>query len=309
MDTSNPHLDLSPQWGAILEIYDAFASIANRHGLRFYLGFGSALGAVRHGGFIPWDDDLDVEMPRCDYERFREIAGRELPSHLKWVDCKNTPEFLELFGKIVDSRRDVYERVVSQTGISFPQGIFIDIFPLDGVPRGIRGMVRRVRRLLLRTLVNYRLVSRPTTLPSRLSHSVGRIVSWFFPGLRTREDLRDYVDRKVRTFPMEKARFCGTPTPNCCELTFIEPVDVFGVPEMVPFCGRLVPIPHDFDTYLKTKYGNYMVLPPEERRRPPHRSDETDVPWKFGPTRSVSSGTDSGSRFDVATGGIRREST
>ncbi len=277
--------DLTPQWNAVMEIYDVFAAIANRHGLRFYLGFGSVLGAVRHGGFIPWDDDFDIQMSRKDYETFRKIAPQELPPHLKWVDCKNTPEFLELFGKIMDSRKDVYDSVVSQTGIQFPQGLYIDIFPTDGCPRRFPSrLVRWIQRTILRLTMNYRLSTEAKNIKSRIGHVLGFFASWFLPQVKTIQDVRDVVDKRVRKHPMEESEFCGTATPTWQDLINIEPVSVFGEPRMVPFHGREVPIPHDFDTYLRRKFGDYMQLPPEEKRRLPYHAGQPDAPWKFGPT-------------------------
>ena len=268
-----------------MDIYDVFADIANRHGLRFYLGFGSVLGAVRHGGFIPWDDDFDVQMSRKDYETFRRIASSELPPHLKWVDCNNSPELLELFGKIVDSRKEVYDRVVERTGIQFPQGLYIDVFPIDGCPKGpIPRFVCGVRRNLLRLVMNYRLVKHPTGCKARVLHLFGRGVSGLLPSIRTIRDVRDFVDRHVRRCSMESADACGTPSPVWQELINIEPVAVFGEPRMVPFHGRTVPIPQDFDTYLRRKYGDYMRLPPEDKRCLPYHAGQPDAPWKFGPT-------------------------
>ena len=90
---SSPHLpyNLAPVWKVVLDIYREFAAICQRHSLRHYAAFGTALGAVRHKGFIPWDDDFDVMMPRPDYERLIEIAPSELPAHLQFLSKKTTP--------------------------------------------------------------------------------------------------------------------------------------------------------------------------------------------------------------------------
>ena len=77
--------NLKPVWSAILEVYDQYALVCNRFGLRHWVAYGTLLGAVRHKGFIPWDDDFDVFMPREDYERFLSIADTELPEYLKIV--------------------------------------------------------------------------------------------------------------------------------------------------------------------------------------------------------------------------------
>lgn len=277
--------DLTPQWNAVMDIYDVFADIANRHELRFYLGFGSVLGAVRHGGFIPWDDDFDVEMSRADYETFREIAQRELPSHLKWVDSKNSPEFLELFGKIVDTRREVYDQVVAKTGIHFPQGLYIDVFPMDGCPVGVFSRFRRwIRRNVLRAVMSYRFGAPPIGLKAHVVRFFGRTASILLPNVKNIRDVRDLVDKRVRTCTMETADYCGTPTPSWQDMINIEPVAVFGEPRMVPFHGRTVPIPQDYDTYLRRKFGDYMQLPPKDQRCLPYHAGQPDAPWKFGPT-------------------------
>ena len=81
-----PDYGLRPLWDALYEIYEEFAKICDKHGLRYYAFAGTLLGAIRHNGFIPWDDDLDVAMPRPDYEKFIQISKTELPRHLNFVD-------------------------------------------------------------------------------------------------------------------------------------------------------------------------------------------------------------------------------
>ena len=126
---------LRPLWDASLGIYREIAKICERHGLRYYVTDGTALGAVRHKGFIPWDDDFDMSMPRPDYEKFKKIFMAELPPHLKFVDFHNTPEFGLLFGKVQDCRRDKIEALEKVVGFQLSNGLFIDIFPIDGYPR------------------------------------------------------------------------------------------------------------------------------------------------------------------------------
>lgn len=131
---SDDRFGMRPVWDAILEVYDAFAKVCDKNGLRYYVSDGGALGAVRHGGFIPWDDDLDVSMPREDYEKFIELSKTELPPHLKFVNWKNTPEFTLLFGKVQDSREDKIRAIEEKTGRMLSNGVYIDIFPIDGYP-------------------------------------------------------------------------------------------------------------------------------------------------------------------------------
>lgn len=127
-------VDLSPIWDALMEMYEVFSSICTKHNLRHYVTDGSAIGAVRHKGFIPWDDDLDVSMPRPDYNKFMEIASKELPSNLVAYDRHQCPEMKVLFGKVQEVRESKVHKVEKQIGRILAHGLYIDIFPIDGCP-------------------------------------------------------------------------------------------------------------------------------------------------------------------------------
>ena len=284
--------DLSPQWKAVMEVYDIFADLANRHGLRFYLAFGSVLGAIRHGGFIPWDDDFDVQMPRKDYEEFRQLAARELPSHLKWVDWENTPEYIQLFGKVQDTRPEVLRQVERETDCAFPQGIYIDVFPLDGVPNTCFGKFRRtVQRQILRMQEIYRFVDHPKRWQGKIARLGGAVLARLGWRIRDRRDIQRIVDSRVREVSMEQSKRCGVPHPEWIDTAAVKPVEIFGEPRLVPFMGRMVPVPHDAERYLRLNYGDYLTLPPKEERRKPKHANQPPAPWIFGPTGQALSQT------------------
>lgn len=118
---------------AELEILKEFVRICEEHGLRYYLVGGTLLGAVRHKGFIPWDDDIDVAMPREDYDRFAKIAPQELGSQY-FYQCPDTdPYYFLTYAKVRKNGTAVYEERFKKA--KFHKGIFIDIFPLDFCPR------------------------------------------------------------------------------------------------------------------------------------------------------------------------------
>lgn len=116
-----------------LEILNEFVRICEKYGLRYYLVGGTLLGAVRHQGFIPWDDDIDVAMLRTDYERFADICRYELGEKYFYQNVKTDPYYFLTYAKLRKNNTEFYEERFCNA--KFHKGIFIDIIPLDVCPR------------------------------------------------------------------------------------------------------------------------------------------------------------------------------
>ena len=114
----------------ILPILIDVDRVCREHNIRCYICDGTMLGAIRHGGFIPWDDDVDVCMPRPDYERFMQHAKEWLPGHLEAICAENDNDYPFPFGKIQDNTTTLIERM----HIDYIGGLYIDVFPIDGMP-------------------------------------------------------------------------------------------------------------------------------------------------------------------------------
>ena len=275
-----------PLWDAILSIYKEFAKICQKHNLRYYLAYGNVLGAVRHCGFIPWDDDFDVMMPRADYERFLHIAPKELPEFFKLVTWRNTPEFsANLFAKIMDCYKERLDDVENKTGRCLNQGLFIDIFPLDGIPQGRISLdVLKLKKFFLDV------VAYPLSKSFRDCRKFKQICVWLVgrligivSGIRKRENVNCLLEKIITVEPFDRAQRCGCIVSPYGFLRDICDADVYGIPKLLKYEDLMIPCPANSDKYLKTIYGDYMKLPPKENRRPSHVIQE-EAPWRLGPT-------------------------
>ena len=112
-----------------LEVFSFFIKLCEDYRLTYFIAYGSAIGTIRHHGFIPWDDDIDVIMPRPDYERLVHIFRKEDMGRYELVTATNTPNYYLPFTKLCDKTTTVYE----DTSYRCVIGVFIDIFVLDGI--------------------------------------------------------------------------------------------------------------------------------------------------------------------------------
>lgn len=137
-------------WTVILEILEIVVKICDKHHLTYWLEGGSMLGAARHGGIIPWDDDVDIALPRPDYNKLLEILPKELPPYLVMQNTLTSFDSAESFTKVRNSNTACIYPQMAKSHCHCNMGIFLDIFPMDGVPdsRFGRWLLARLIRLL-----------------------------------------------------------------------------------------------------------------------------------------------------------------
>ncbi len=284
-DLKKDKYGLWPIQNAVLDIYKEFAKICERHGLRHYVAYGTCLGAIRHHGFIPWDDDFDVMMPRTDYEKLKEVLDKELPSHLMFIDWRNAKGYAPvIFGKIQNCNRDEVEAIERKLGWELPQGIYIDIFPLDGMSKRWIDTVMMKIELYLLTAARCSLSG--VFARKRLKTCCGRMFGFVVRNTICRisniVDVAARTEHIARRYQFAPGNLCGCMFGPYGALRDLCEYEVYGEGKEVPFGDSSVFVPVNSDAYLRMLYGDYMVLPSEDKRIPSH-GKLPSAPWKFGP--------------------------
>lgn len=249
-----------------LELLQEFDGVCRQYGLRYDLCGGSMLGAVRHRGFIPWDNDIDLSMPRPDYERLLELQREgklRLPGR-RQVVSERDKTFPRHFARYV--RHDV-KRVSEMAEDWDCPYIGIDIFPLDGVPADERSFARQIKKI--RRLRRFLLTSVEKKGTSRRGKAAAMVKNLYRPILRLIGSYRlaHMLDKECSRVDYETAQYVGIIS------------GMYGLKErwrkdqMLPqarfdFEGLQVLGFANYDIYLKNLYGDYMKLPPEDQRVP-----------------------------------------
>ena len=249
-----------------LELLRQFLSVCDRLDLTYYLVCGSALGAAKYGGFIPWDDDIDVALPRVDYERFCREAPTLLPEWCFLQNYRSEPQYYRLGSKLRDSRTTYIEWMADR--LSIHHGMFIDVFPLDGQWR-TEQEYRRFRRKLRR----FEAARRVRLHYNRLSpQNIGMVrTNWYWLLFRLFGYKRDTAaevaafDRYIASFSTDDSAVWCNHANSTSPLEYA-PRAQYGDGVWMKFEGIPVRVPEQYDAYLTQKYGNWRgELPPEEQ--------------------------------------------
>ena len=242
--------------------------------IKVYLDGGTALGAVRHQGFIPWDDDIDVGMLRKDFEIFISEGQRYLPKYLFLQSRLSEPNFLCNFAKIRDSRTTFIES--SQRQLKINHGVYIDVFPLDYYPENSveRDRIQKKLRVLnLRVRQEFTLPeeNRGTRLLEIWRKFGGDVLKLRYPSVSKVLDLRETIYKSVKPSSY-LVNYCGA-----WGNKEVFPTEWLEEGTIANFEGLSVNIPKEYDKYLRHIYGDYMQLPPENMRVSHHYTEIIDL--------------------------------
>ena len=243
----------------ILEVFDAFCKA---HSLPYFLVYGTLLGAVRHKGFIPWDDDIDIGMLRPDYERFVSLFSQSATGPYVIASGDTDPAYPVNFLKIHDPRTVVFE----PTRRYSYSGVFIDVFPVDAIPEDPKRRMRLIRLLEILKKVKSEKCGQLQTHPSRLKALVIAI-RYVLLHLVPMSLPRWMADAAIRRAAKHaNGQWLGILTSTDPLVSECFPRSWFESTTLLPFEHLRLPVFSGYADYLAAVYGDYMTPPPPEKR-------------------------------------------
>lgn len=243
----------------MVEILVEVDRICTKYEIEYYLADGTLLGAIRHGGFIPWDDDLDISMLRKDYNKFLKVAEKELDDKFflqtsktdKYYDIEHVPAKIRHNGSLF----------IEEYGKKYNQGVYIDIFPMDNVPNSEFkfNLQSRISGFIMKSSMRMRVKEKKLPLKNELTHLVYRFVLLIFKGKR-----RDALNKWLINLGDEKSGKIVYGVDTCWNVTFNKN-DIFPL-KRIKFENGYFLAPSNPEAILVKLYGDYMKLPPVEER-------------------------------------------
>lgn len=258
-----------------LEILKTFASFCDTYSLRYFLANGTLLGAVRHKGFIPWDDDIDVYMPRNDYMSFLDRVGPVLGMHYKLISPYNSKEYIYTYAKLYDSRTILFE--FPET-LRFEIGVYIDIFPIDGLPDS-NTEANELFKIIGKLIQKNWLYMAQCRIFKKHPKLIIRIYGYLIDCLARIIGRRYYfnkLDKLARKYDFDNCNYVALTAAGYGKVERMQK-RCFTTYNKVQFENNFFNAPICHHEYLSNLYSDYMQLPPEKERIKRHNNE---VYWK-----------------------------
>lgn len=247
-----------------LDILDKIHHFCEEKNIRYSLGGGTLLGAIRHKGYIPWDDDVDIMMPRPDYELFLRSFENKY-KHLELQHYKNSTACMKTFAKVFDNRTVLVEKFQKC-------GIYVDVFPVDGLPAECE-LPKFIKGIEERSYWLYR-----STNMLAFDHNILHAVKFLIKKIidPSRKKIVTQFEDFITQYPFDSSPFAGAIVGRYVEKEHMD-AEVFKSYVDLPFENRLYKGIENYDAYLRKHYGDYMQLPPKEKQVSNH---EYSAWWK-----------------------------
>lgn len=251
-----------------LNIVKSVIKVLDKNKLKYYMIGGTMLGAIRHKGFIPWDDDIDLGIPRDDYEKFLTIAQNELPSYLKLVNYRNKLDYQYYITRILDINVNVVESRIGNNAKY--TNASIDIFPIDGTPNN--HIIRKIyffRVLYHRALMS--LCYKDSIDRKRKRGFFEKILLFIMEKVNVEKFTTPYkqkckIDKLLRSQDIRKSHYIGN-IMGAYRTKEIVPKEYYGEGKMYQFEDIMLNGVEMYDEYLTYTYGDYMKLPPKDKQK------------------------------------------
>lgn len=245
-----------------LDILKEIDLFCKENDIHYYIGYGTLLGAVRHGGFIPWDDDIDIIMFRSDYDRF--VSLFEARGNYKCLSFEHQSFYLP-YSKVVDTRTKIQSKNVIDIE---DMGIGVDVFPCDYLSDSaeiafkIKKKFSIIEKLLRYSLYNSfsEIETSKLSIGKRIFYASAKLLGW--------KNCGKIYRLLFKSVKKESAKYCGVIANFTPVLLRIYDTNVFGTKRMIGFEDIQVPAPEKYEEFLKIAYGDYMKLPPKEQQIP-----------------------------------------
>lgn len=258
-------IELEKMKSAQIEIMDEVHRICCENKIAYYIIGGTALGALRHGGYIPWDIDIDIAMPREDYERFAEICQKSLSKRYIYRDYRNTKNFTHPHALVCIKNTYLDIKSAKLNPKEENLGIYLDVFPLDKAPEDIELQKKQISKLefikelkLLKRAYRYK----PDFKNTVIKKIVSAMIFW-----TDMDKINADFDRECRRYENSDSKLLCSMSSHYRYSKQCMPAEIYGTPQLVKFEDKEYYAPEKLDDYLTRIYGDYMKLPPEDERQ------------------------------------------
>lgn len=242
-----------------------FKEFCDKNNLLFYLCGGCCIGSLRTGGFIPWDDDIDILMPRDDYEKLYKLWDNDKQERFKLLRTDEKIFTGNIFTTIVDTETTCVK--ANQAHLDIPFGIMMDIFPIDGCPKGKFKRTMQKLNAMIYSLFLAQIVPENhggiMALGSKFLLSIVK-------SPKAREKKWRNAERRMSKYKISDCEYITELCEGVHSMQPEYPKEWFASAVYREFEGLQMPIPVGYDPYLKKAFGDYMKLPPEDKQEPHH---------------------------------------